>query len=388
MTKTCVAVVDIGSSNINVMIGTRGVNNTFVVLGNGDYEYAGYYEGEFLEEEKLQEVFKCAIFDAEETACESIDKLFVGVPADFSVCETKTLTQSYGEKVKITKQHIEQIHSMANSMQNSSDYVLVSCSPISYILDDGRKTLSPIGQKSTKIIATLSLVYAEKKFIEKINNLLRNIGISTVEYLSGPLCEATYLLPAERREEVALVIDCGYITTSVALVQGDGLVALRTFAVGGAHIVADLSECLGISYREAQNLKKQIILSVKPTEADEYEILRKDNVLKIQMLQANEIVCARLDYIASLINKCLEGLRQEYPKMPYSITGGGISYIKGAKDYISKMLGVNVTLIAPNDIHMQKPHYSSILGLLNTALNQDIKLSFVEKLLQKIKRKK
>ncbi|MBQ3494148.1 MAG: cell division FtsA domain-containing protein, partial [Clostridia bacterium] len=89
-----------------------------------------------------------------------------------------------------------------------------------------------------------------------------------------------------------------------------------------------------------------------------------------------------------LINKCLEGLRQEYPKMPYYITGGGISYIKGAKDYISKMLGVNVTLIAPNDIHMQKPHYSSILGLLNTALNQDLKLSFVEKLLQKIKRKK
>ncbi|MBQ3494966.1 MAG: hypothetical protein IJA69_06070, partial [Clostridia bacterium] len=94
MTKTCVAVVDIGSSNINVMIGTRGVNNTFVVLGNGDYEYAGYYEGEFLEEEKLQEVFKCAIFEAEQAACESIEKLFVGVPADFSVSETKTLTQS------------------------------------------------------------------------------------------------------------------------------------------------------------------------------------------------------------------------------------------------------------------------------------------------------
>lgn len=387
MSKTSISVVDIGSSNISVIIGQKGANNTFVVLGSGDSEYAGYYEGEFLEEEKLKDVFASAISEAEQSACQTVEKLFVGVPADFSVCDTKTVTQNYGQKAKITQEHLDYMFSQANTLE-SNEYVLISCSPITYVLDDGRKTLNPIGQKTTKITAHLSFVYAERKFIEKINNLLKSIGIGVVEYLSAPLCEATYLLEPERREDVALIIDSGYITTSISLVKGDGLVAIRSFAIGGAHICADLSECLGISFREAEQIKKQLILSVRPGAEDNYEVAKKDSLVSIPMQQANEIVFARLEYISQLINKCLAGLKQEYPKMPYYITGGGLCYIKGAKEYISKSLGTNITLLSPQDIHLQKPHYSSILGLLNTALNQENKTKNIfGKILEKIRKR-
>ena len=387
MSKTSISVVDIGSSNISVIIGQKGANNTFVVLGSGDSEYAGYYEGEFLEEEKLKDVFASAISEAEQSACQTVEKLFVGVPADFSVCDTKTVTQNYGQKAKITQEHLDYMFSQANTLE-SNEYVLISCSPITYVLDDGKKTLNPIGQKTTKITAHLSFVYAERKFIEKINNLLKSIGIGVVEYLSAPLCEATYLLEPERREDVALIIDSGYITTSISLVKGDGLVAIRSFAIGGAHICADLSECLGISFREAEQIKKQLILSVRPGAEDNYEVAKKDSLISIPMQQANEIVFARLEYISQLINKCLAGLKQEYPKMPYYITGGGLCYIKGAKEYISKSLGTNITLLSPQDIHLQKPHYSSILGLLNTALNQENKTKNIfGKILEKIRKR-
>ena len=51
MSKSKVTVVDIGSKTISVLIGTSGVNDTFIVNGYGESEYAGYYEGEFLEED-------------------------------------------------------------------------------------------------------------------------------------------------------------------------------------------------------------------------------------------------------------------------------------------------------------------------------------------------
>ena len=74
--------------------------------------------------------------------------------------------------------------------------------------------------------------------------------------------------------------------------------------------------------------------------------------------------------------------------MPYYITGGGLCYIKGAKEYISKSLGTNITLLSPQDIHLQKPHYSSILGLLNTALNQENKTKkLFGKILEKIRKR-
>ena len=252
MPKSKATVVDIGSKSISVLIGSKGVNNTFVIHGYGESDYAGYYEGEFLEEENLKEVFSKVLFDAQSSANVCIDKLYVGVPANFSYCKTKTLTQSFGQKVKILEQDLAEIYKRADDFENhNQDSVLISCSPINFVLDDGRKTINPIGQKSTKITATVSLVYAEKTFIEKINSLLKSIGISTVEYLSSPLCESLYLLNEDRRLEGAVLIDCGYIETSVSTIKGEGLLDLKSFAVGGGHISADLMECLNISFNDA-----------------------------------------------------------------------------------------------------------------------------------------
>ena len=388
MPKTAVSVLDIGSKSISVLIGCKGVNDTYIIRGYAEREYAGYFEGEFLEEEKLKDVFSKTINDAQSSAGASIDKLFVGVPAGFSYCKTKTLTQTFGQKAKVNNQDLYEIYQRADNFENMSDYVLISCTPISFVLDDGRKTLKPVGQRTTKLTATLSLIYAEKTFIEKINNLLKEIGITTVEYLSAPLCEAIYLIPQERREEMAVVVDCGYIETSVAVVKGQGLVSLKSFSVGGGHISADLMECLRITFDEAEQLRKQLVLSVVPSENDDYEISRNGTLIPVSMKQANEITCDRIEMIAMLIKKCLQKDFETIPPMPYYLTGGGISYIKGGKEILSNLMGVNLTVLCPNDVHMAKPHYSSLLGILDKAVCQEIKnkgfwTNIIEKIIKK-----
>ena len=50
------------------------------------------------------------------------------------------------------------------------------------------------------------------------------------------------------------------------------------------------------------------------------------------------------------------------------ITGGGLNFIKGAKDYLSRRLGRRVELVAPNLPHISRPDYSSEIGLLDLAL--------------------
>lgn len=383
MPKAKVSVVDIGTKNISVLIGSKGVNDTFVIHGFSECEYAGYYEGEFLEEDKIKDVFSKVIFEAQSSAGMSIDKLYVGVPANFSFCKTTTLTQSFGQKVKIIEQDLSEIYRRADELENNSDYVLINCSPISFILDDGRKTLHPIGQKSSKITAIVSLVYAEKSFIEKINNLLKSIGILSVEYLSSTLCEALYLLPEERRMESAVLIDCGYLETSVSIVQGEGLMDLKSFAVGSGHISADLMECLHITFEEAEQLRKQLVLSVVPSDKDDYELSRNGNIVPVSMKQAHEITYDRIEMMSMLIKKCLN--KETEKSMPYYLTGGGISYIKGGKEILSDCLGEKITLVYPKDVHLAKPHYSSLLGILNKAIEQeDDNNGFFKKLIDKI----
>lgn len=369
-----IAVMELGTSKIGVYVGSSGINNTINVAGSFEQPYSGYYNGEFVEPEKLADSIGNALSKAEIDAGEKIKKLYVGVPADFSTCMTKTFMQSFGDKLKIEECDIIEIYQQVNELKDNDSYILISCSPIQFVLDDGRKVLNPIGERTSRISGEISYIYAEKTFISKINVCLRQFGIEVVEYLSAPLATDIYLLSSSKREEPSVIIDCGYISTSVSVIKGNGLRSLSTFAVGGGQIAGDLSECLNISYKEAEELKKQIVLSVIPELGDGYEIKRQNQVVPISMQEANEIVCARLDMICVLINKCLSIIpKNDLYKMPFYLTGGGICFIKGAKDYLSKMFGANVEILSPPHLQYTKPSYSVELGLLNSAIIQEKK---------------
>ena len=369
-----VAVMEIGTSKIGVFIGNKGINNTINVIGSFEQSYSGYYNGEFVEPEKLVEDIGNALAKAEISAGENIKKVFVGVPADFCTCMTKSFVRSFGDKFKLEDADVLDIYEQSNELKDNPNYVFISCSPIYFILDDGRKLLNPIGERTSRISGEISYIYAEKQFISKVNVALRQFGISLVEYISATLAENTYLLSPSKRENPSVIIDCGFISSSVSITEGNGLRLLNSFSAGGGQVVSDLSECLNISYREAEELKKQIVLSVVPELGDGYEVHRQNQTIPISMVEANEIVCARLDMICSLINRCLDTIpKNQLYKMPFYLTGGGICFIKGARDYLSKTFGVNVEIISPPSLQFTKPNYSVELGLLNMGISQENK---------------
>ena len=57
--------------------------------------------------------------------------------------------------------------------------------------------------------------------------------------------------------------------------------------------------------------------------------------------------------------------------LPIYLTGGGVSLLKGGKDYISKGIGENVEILASKVPQLSKPTYSSVLGLLDLALKEN-----------------
>ena len=369
-----VSVMDIGTSKIAVFVGNRGINNNLNIIGSHTQEYAGYYNGEFVDEQNLYKDITNALAKAEIDAKTKIKKLFVGVPADFSMCVTKTFMQNFGDKCKIEEEDIYEIYQQANDLKDNEKYALISCAPIEFTLDDGRTVLNPVGEKTSRLSGEISYIYAETSFISKINMALRSFGINVVEYLSSTLCENLYLLSQKNRDNPAVIIDCGYISTSVSITQGNGLKSLSCFSVGGGQITSDLSECLQITYNEAEDLKKQIILSVVPQLSDGYELKKPSGATLISMTEANEVVADRLEMICSLINRCFDQVnKKDLIKMPFYLTGGGICFIKGSRDYLSKYFGVNVEILSPPNLCYARPNYSVILGLLNSAVTQENK---------------
>lgn len=364
-----VLVFDIGSSHIRTMIAGCGVNNTFNIKGCREVEYDGFYEGKFLKQEKLSYIFEKLLQELD-VSSQGISKVYIGVPSEFSSVRTTDASVNLGDRRKIKKSDIDSLFYMASEKAKNADALVVSVNPINYILDDGRQTLSPVGENATSLTAKLSIIYADKDYIELFNSILSGFNFSSVEYISDPLAQAMFVVPKEKREDLALLVDSGDLTTSIAFVKGDGLVGLTSFARGGGFITNDLAEAFDLSMGEADRLKKMIVLSIKGKQHDFYELpVEGGKVEKINLITAGEVASYRIEELAQVISKCCQMFANEYISyLPVYLTGAGISKIKGGRDYLAKCLGRNISYGTPPLPGKDKPENASLYSLVKSAL--------------------
>ena len=373
MAKNCVTVVEIGSSKLRAVVASKGVNGIFNVKAKAEVEYAGFFEGDFVERTMLEDAVMSLFSQIHYSYKKDIEKIYVGVPAEFSQVMSATEQLQLKFKKVIRQRDIDELCDTVSSKISVDEMEVLSVNPIFYILDDNRKTLNPVGAKTGKLSAEMSIVLAQTSFIQLFNKIFSRAGIAQVEYLSEPLCEAMLILEKEERERTCIVIDVGARSTSVAFVKGEGLSNLASFSIGGSYVTSDLSEACRLSYNDARNLKKQIVLSLKGGPHDFYEVPTiGGKVAQISMNYANEVVCYRIEIIAKAVNECIKRFAKEYvPYYPIYLCGAGISKIKGGKDFFAKCLARNISYGLPPVPAFDKPELASMIGLLQTALNKN-----------------
>ncbi len=388
MAREDVAILDFGSGKITVLVGRRGVNNTICISGVGESDYAGFSDGEFFESDQLSYVIGHAVSNAETNSGARIKHLFIGVPGEFSSCLCREVTLTLNKKRKITEQDLDDLHEQGDTFKNDLDYTLVNSQPIYYTLDTEQRLIQPIGLVSSRVGGLVSYIFAENRFIDFVDGIMHELGIESYDYVSSLLAETLFLFDDAVRDQFVVFADTGYITTNVVVARGDGLLAQYNFGIGGGHITGDLANFFKISFTQAEALKKKVVLSLNPSDDDVYTIsVNRTDTVDFSARTVNEIVTGRITVIADTIKKCLKMCEYEYPDhIPYHITGGGLAYIKGARDFLSKHLGKTVEIAAPRLPQFNRPHLSAGLGLLDMMLSHrppDKKGGFFAKLFGK-----
>ena len=98
MGRKSVAVLDIRSSEICILIGERGVNNTFVFKASKTEPYDGYDDTAFFDIGKLADAISRALTAVEQICDERVRELFVGVPGAFTrgkTCSTHHIMRCF-----------------------------------------------------------------------------------------------------------------------------------------------------------------------------------------------------------------------------------------------------------------------------------------------------
>lgn len=378
--KNSSVILDIGSATVVALIGKHGANGTFLVSGKGEISYAGFQDANFLEPENLKLVIATAISNAEISAGEKISEITIGVPGEFCACVPKSIEIAFPKIKRVNEIDVQNILNQGNTFGTDPSFQVINKSAICFDIDDTRRVIDPIGQKTKKISAQISYILAQKYFVNLMNSIFSDLKIRIKAFICSPLAECLYLFEPVIRDKYAILVDVGFITTNVAIARGNALLFLNSFSLGGGFITGDLAECLKIQFNEAERLKHKVLLNWQTRQNDVYNLEGDEFMQTYSAKATNEIVSDRVEMICEYIQKCLDNCMYDLPEfLPIYVTGGGLNYLKGVKTILSNKLKRQVELIEPSLPNMNRPDYSSEVGLLNLTLNlEEIFSSMIE----------
>ena len=115
--------------------------------------------------------------------------------------------------------------------------------------------LKPVG--STPKLRVL-VAGARKQLVEDMQTAVRSAGLVADHILPGllgPLNAFELAMPSVFSQEVVALVDIGFKSTSICLLQEGELILSRVVNIGGDKLTNGLAEALSVSYAEAEGIK-------------------------------------------------------------------------------------------------------------------------------------
>lgn len=371
--KSTVAAIDFGTSKIVTLVAESSGNQRCDIIGAGVSNYDGYADGEWNDPAALNAAIEKSIKEAEDQARHRITELNVGVPGALSrVYAVEARVELKGPDPHVTLQDIKQLFKKAVEQLGVFTGVVVHRSPAWFCVDDGKKTLEPIGMKGSELKALVSFVVASKFFLDAVDERLRAMGIAISGFFSTSTGEALLFLPEEDRDRTSALIDIGYISTDVMIAEGDAVIFQKTIPIGSGHMASDLAEGLHVQLPAAEQIKRSYVFGPSAPQGQTYNVSTTDNGLPETFTQEQvaEVLEPRVEELAEEIDTCIKesGVRLGQWSTIY-LTGGGLAMNRGGKDFLAGKLERPVRETPKRTMKLNSPIYSSSLGLMDLIID-------------------
>ena len=369
--KNIVAAMDFGTSKIAALVAETSGQQRCDIIGAGIAAYDGFMESRWNAPEQLNEAIAMAVREAEDQSRTRIREINIGVPAGFSTVVTvEAKVGLQGADPRVTQRDIEELFARATNDLGDVRGSVIHRSPAWFVVDDGKKTLEPMGIHGYTLRAMVTFVVADQYFLEDVTERFRSMGIAVTGCYSTPVGEAMLFVPDEERDRTAILVDVGYLCTEVMAVEGDGLTFLKTLPMGGGHIAADLAYGLEITLTSAEQLKRGYIYGLTAGQTT-FEGVGADGSAKtFTREQVEKVLEPRVDEICEAIRDTIQtsGVRLSNWS-PIYLTGGGLAINRGGREKLAAKLNKPVRELPRKAVKLSSPAYSSALGLLDLIID-------------------
>ena len=368
-----VAILDIRSFEITFLIGTKGFNSSYVICGEATEEYEGYSAQGFLDENAFEQALKSAVFSVLKTYRGRLDKIYVGTPSPFVCLRTIGQNLPFSKRRRISPMDVERLFDYGQN-EVAETGRCIRRSAMYFAIGNNNKYYAGeefYGTHSAALRGGLCYYFADEDFCRLVEKALDEFNFSEVVFLPTALAQAEYLLSKRQRAGYAVLVDVGYLTSTLSIVYGDGIVHEKSFTSGVAEIIYYLSNRFGLDVDEAENVLSCANIAVGDDRLDAPWVSEKGISIPVAMI--NDVIEYGVDQLCDHINRFLDERYKNKDEILTNntiwLTGEGVDKIKGIADHMSRRLEKNIKILSPDLAYNDRPSQSSRLALLAMAIS-------------------
>ena len=179
-------------------------------------------------------------------------------------------------------------------------------------------------------------------------------------------------------------MDIGFLTSSITVVYGNGIVREETFNCGMGTVLVSLMEHFGIDYTTAEEILAASNISGGGIPEDlTWSNMQGDQQFKVR--EINEVIKCSLDVLCEQADEFLSKHYSEknatvLSTNPICLTGEGVSGIKGVAEHVSRRLSRLTEIVVPELPYFDKPSFSSRIALLDMAISDGKKKGWLQRI--------
>ena len=352
--KDIVIGLDIGTTKIVCMVGSKNEFGKIEILGMGKSESVGVTRGVVSNIDKTVDSIKTAVAEAEAQSGVNIRIVNVGIAGQ----HIKSL-QHRGEKIRhdgedeIAQVDIDGLIDDMYKLVTLPGEEIIHVLPQEYIVDNEQGIKDPIGMAGTRLEANFHIITGQVTAAKNIHKCVEKAGLQVAELILEPLASSEAVLSDEEKEAGIALVDIGGGTTDIAIFQDQIIRHTAVIPFGGNIVTEDIKEGCTIIKSQAELLKVKFG-SALANENQENEIvsipgLRGRSPKEISVKNLAHIIQARLEEIVE--NVYFEIKNSGFEKKLIGgivITGGG-SQLKHICQLVEYMTGMDTRIGYPNE---------------------------------------
>ncbi|MDR1583407.1 MAG: cell division protein FtsA [Prevotellaceae bacterium] len=371
MSKYVVA-IDLGTTKIVSIVGEKTENGRYNILDYSEVPSYGIRRGEV---ENIGKVTNAVIPTLEKIKAKmqiEIKNVYVGIAGQHITCvenRIERIRHRYDEL--ITKEEIITLEEDAGKLHLNPETEILHIIPRHYSVDEKNDIIDPVGRLGNKLAGHFYVITGHKSTRIHTSICMERLNLSLQKLILEPIASARTTLNEEEKEAGVIMIDIGGGTTDLIIYKDQKIIHTAVIPFGGNIITDDIKEGCGILQAQAEQAKIKFGLSAKDNNDDLLEIegINGRPPRNIPLKTISSIISSRLNEIVDMVMAEIEKAKCTGLNLGIVVTGG-VSKMKGIKDFLQKKTGMVVKIGTPDHIindpadNIFHPKYATAVGLI------------------------